>query len=134
LSEEEKKLRKKQERERKRQEARENAEKKKRFGLTPDKKKKLKLLIMKMAAENLKVEAEKKAKAKKEFIDSKVPPLPDVYSLNEAQLVSICKELHRQITEGEEGKYDMEFNIRKRDYEVCAFFFFIYTELTRFNC
>ncbi len=79
---------------------------------------------MKMATENLRIEAERKAKAKKEYIDSKVPPLPDVYSLNEAQLVSICKDLHRQITEGEEGKYDIEFNIRKRDYEVGFIVFF----------
>lgn len=118
MSEEEKKLRKKQERERKRQEARENAEKKKRFGLNPEKKRKLKLLIMKMAAENLKAEAERKANAKKNFLESKVSPLPELGGLNEAHLVSICKDLHKQIAEAEEMKYDMEFKIRRQDYEV----------------
>lgn len=118
LTEEEKKSRKKAERERKRQEARENAEKKKRFGLTPEKKRKLKLLIMKKANEDLKNEAERKQAAKKTYMDSKVQPLPNLTSLNEANLVSICKDLHKQISDAEEFKYDLEVKIRKQDYEI----------------
>lgn len=86
MTEEEKKSRKKAERERKRQEARENAEKKKRFGLTPEKKRKLKLLIMKKANEDLKNEAEKKAAAKKNYLDQKIQPLPNLGSLNEGKI------------------------------------------------
>jgi hypothetical protein len=118
LSEEEKKNRKKAERERKRQEARENAEKKKRFGLTPEKKRKLKLLIMTKAAEALRIEQEKKAKAKQDYMDSKVQPLPNIEGMNEANLVSICKDLHAQILAGEEQKYDSEMKIRKQDYDI----------------
>lgn len=119
LTEEEKKSRKKAERERKRQEARENAEKKKRFGLTPEKKRKLKLLIMKKATEDLKNEADKKAAAKKSYLDQRIKPLPDnMRSLNEAHLVSMCKDLHKQIAEQEEAMYDLEFKIRKHDYEI----------------
>ena len=118
LTEEEKKLRKKAERERKRQEARDNAEKKKRFGLTPEKKRKLKLLIMKKATEDLKNEAEKKAGAKKAYLDQRVKPLQETSHLNEAQLVSICRDLHKQITEQEEARYDLEMKIIKQDYEI----------------
>ncbi len=119
LSEEEKKSRKKAERERKRQEARENAEKKKRFGLTPDKKRKLKLLIMKKATEDLKNEAERKANARKTYLEERVKPLPEQLGyLNEAQLVSICKDLHKQLETQEEAKYDLEIKIRLRDYEI----------------
>lgn len=118
LTEAEKKNRKKAERERKRQEARDNAEKKKRFGLTPDKKKKLKLLIMQRATEDLKNEAEKKANAKKNYVEQRVKALPSVDSMNEAQLVSICKDLHAQIAAQEEAKYDFEMKIRKQDYEI----------------
>jgi len=118
LSEKEKKERKKIERERKRQEARENAEKKKRFGLTPDKKRKLKLLIMQKATEDLKNEAAKKANAKKAYLDDRVKPLPELNPMNEAALVSLCKDLHKQIMEQEEAKYDMEMKIRKQDYEI----------------
>ena len=45
MTEDEKKARKKVDRERKRQEARDAAEKKKRFGLTPEKKRKLRVRI-----------------------------------------------------------------------------------------
>jgi len=118
LTDAEKKSRKKAERERKRLEARETAEKKKRFGLTPEKKRKLKLLIMKMATENLKAETEKKLAAKKAYLDSKVKPIGDCGSMNEASLVSLIKDMHRQIVDTEEQKYDLEMKIRKHDYDI----------------
>ncbi len=118
LSEEEKKARKKAERERKRQEARENAEKKKKFGLTPEKKRKLKLLIMKIAAEQLEEEQRQKALQKQKFLDDNVKSLPDLSGLNEAQLVALCKDLHKQIADAEEVKYDAEIKIRMKDYDV----------------
>jgi len=118
LSEEEKKARKKAERERKRQEARENAEKKKKFGLNPEKKRKLKLLIMKIAAEQLEEEQRQKALQKQKFLDDNVKSLPDLSGLNEAQLVSLCKELHKQIADAEEVKYDAEIKIRMKDYDL----------------
>ncbi len=126
LSEEEKKARKKAERERKRQEARENAEKKKKFGLTPEKKRKLKLLIMKIAAEQLEEEQRQKALQKQKFLDDNVKSLPDLSGLNEAQLVALCKDLHKQIADAEEVKYDAEIKIRMKDYdvrEICSYRF-----------
>jgi hypothetical protein len=118
LTEEEKKARKKAERERKRQEARENAEKKKKFGLTPEKKRKLKLLIMKIAQEQLEEEQRLKALQKQKYLDDNVKPLPDINSLNEAQLVALCKDLHKQIADAEEVKYDAEIKIRMKDYDL----------------
>jgi len=118
LTEEEKKLRKKQERERKRQEARENAEKKKKFGLTPEKKRKLKLLIMKIAQEQLEEEQRQKALQKQKYLDDNVKPMPDLSGLNEAQLVALCKDLHKQISDAEETKYDAEIKIRMKDYDL----------------
>jgi hypothetical protein len=97
LTEEEKKSRKKAERERKRQEARENAEKKKRFGLTPEKKRKLKLLIMQKATEDLKNEAQRKMQAKKNYLDQKVQPLPELQHLNEGKLNKHVNKLRRQV-------------------------------------
>ncbi len=111
--------RKKAEREAKRQAERENAEKKKRFSLTPEKKRKLKLLIMEIAAKQLAEELARKQAAKQAFLESKVKALPpDLSSLNEAQLVSLCKDLHKQITDQEEERYATEMKIRKQDYEV----------------
>jgi hypothetical protein len=116
--------RKKAERDRKRQAEREKQENKKRFSLTPEKKRALKLLIMKIAAEQLAEELARKEKAKKDFLDSRVKPIPpDLASLNEAQLVSLCKDIHAQITTAEEERYTAEMKIRKTDYDVCIIFY-----------
>ncbi|UJR35035.1 hypothetical protein I4U23_027811 [Adineta vaga] len=119
LTEEEKKAHKKADRERKRQEARDAAEKKKRFALTPEKKRKLRLLIMKMATENIKDAADKRSAARQNYIDERVKPAPNDYnSLNEANLVSLVKELYKKLADAEEQKYDMEMKIRKQDYDI----------------
>ena len=65
-------------------------------------------------------ELARKEKAKKDFLDSRVKPIPpDLASLNEAQLVSLCKDIHAQITTAEEERYTAEMKIRKTDYDVC---------------
>lgn len=119
MTEDEKKARKKADRERKRQEARDAAEKKKRFGLTPEKKRKLRLLIMKMATENLKNAAEEREGARKKYIEERVSAIPDdLNSLNEAHLVSLVKELYKKVSDSEESRYDLEMKIRKQDYDI----------------
>jgi len=118
LTENEKKARKKADRERKRQEAREAAEKKKRFGLTPEKKRKLRLLIMKMATENLKGEQSRRLEARKNYIEQHLKPLEDVNSMSDAQLKTLVQNLHSQLKQNEENRYDLEFKIRKQDYDI----------------
>ena len=87
--------------------------------MTPEKKRALKLLIMKIAAEQLAAELARKEAEKKAFLDSRVKPIPpDCKSLNEAQLVALCKDIHAQITTAEEERYGIEMKIRRTDYEV----------------
>lgn len=118
LTEDEKKARKKVDRERKRQEARDAAEKKKRFGLTPEKKRKLRLLIMKMATDNLKGEQQRRLEARKNYIEQQLKPLDDVNSMSDAQLKSLCQDLHNQLKTTEDSRYDLEFKVRKQDYDI----------------
>ncbi|CAF3764248.1 unnamed protein product [Rotaria magnacalcarata] len=118
LTEDEKRARKKADRERKRQEARDAAEKKKRFGLTPEKKRKLRLLIMKMATENLKGEQQRRLEARKNYIEQRLKPLDDLTTMSDAQLKSLCQDLHNQLKTNEESRYDLELKIRKQDYDV----------------
>ncbi|UJR35036.1 hypothetical protein I4U23_027812 [Adineta vaga] len=121
LTENEKKARKKADRERKRQEARDAAEKKKRFGLTPEKKRKLRvrfLLIMKMATDNLKGEQQRRLEVRKNYIEQRLKPLDDVHSMSDAQLKTLCQELHNQLKATEESRYDLEFRVRKQDYDI----------------
>ena len=74
---------------------------------------------MEIAAKQLAEELERKRAAKQAFLESKVKALPpDLSSLNEAQLVSLCKDLHKQIVDQEEERYATEMKIRKQDYEV----------------
>ena len=35
-----------------------------------------------------------------------------------AQLKTLCQELHKQLETHEENRYDLEFKIRKQDYDV----------------
>ncbi|CAF0905374.1 unnamed protein product [Adineta steineri] len=118
LTEDERKARKKADRERKRQEARDAAEKKKRFALTPEKKRKLRLLIMKMATDNLKGEQQRRLEARKNYIEQRLKALEDVSSMGDAQLKSLCQDLYAQLKTTEEARYDLEFRVRKQDYDI----------------
>ena len=74
---------------------------------------------MKMATENLKNAAEARLSARKNYIEERLKPLAgDLSSMNEAQLVSIVKELYKQLSDTEEARYDLEMRIRKQDYDV----------------
>lgn len=74
---------------------------------------------MKMATENLKNAAEERLGARKKYIEERLKPLSEnLNSLNEANLVSMVKELHKQLVDTEESAYDLEMKIRKQDYEV----------------
>jgi len=118
LTEDERRTRKKADRERKRQEARDAAEKKKRFGLTPEKKRKLRILIMKMATDNLKGEQQRRLEARKNFIEQRLKPLDDLQSMSDAQLKSLCQDLHNQLKANEDSSYDLELKVRKQDYDI----------------
>jgi len=81
---------------------------------------------MKIAAEQLEEEQRQKALQKQKFLDDNVKSLPDLSGLNEAQLVALCKDLHKQIADAEEVKYDAEIKIRMKDYdvrEICSYRF-----------
>ena len=76
---------------------------------------------MKMATDNLKNAAEQRSLARKNYIEERVKAIPsDLNALNEASLVSLVKDLHKQLNTGEESRYDLEMKIRRQDYEVSS--------------
>ncbi|CAC5408179.1 TNNI1 [Mytilus coruscus] len=87
-------------------------------GLSPEKKKMLKKLIMQKAAEDLRNEAKAKAEEKEKYINERVGPL-SIEGKAEGDLVKLCKQLHQQLSKLEEEVYDWEVKIRKQDQEVC---------------
>merc|ERR1719209_2604535 len=86
--------------------------------MTPERKKKLRLLLRKKAAEELKKEQERKAQERRKVIDERCGNPKDLESASEEQLKQIVKEYFDRMYLCESQKYDMEFEVRKRDFEV----------------
>merc|ERR1712129_350429 len=102
---------------RKRMEEQSKSKKKKGF-MTPERKKKLRLLLRKKAAEELKKEQERKAAERRKVIDERCGQPKDLDSASEDQLKQICKEYFDRMYMCESQKYDMEFEVRKRGFEI----------------
>merc|ERR1712168_1282232 len=86
--------------------------------MTPERKKKLRLLLRKKAAEELKKEQERKAQERRKVIDERCGNPKDLDSASEEQLKQIVKEYFDRMYLCESQKYDMEFEVRKRGFEI----------------
>jgi len=122
LSEEEK--RKAEDKERKKAEVRKRleeaarAKKGKKGFMTPDRKKKLRQLLRKKAAEELKRVQEQKAAARRLAIAERSGKPKITEGVNEATLQSILKEYHARISKLEDAKYDLEYDVRQKDFVI----------------
>jgi len=117
--------RKLEERERKKAEVRKRleeagrAKKAKKGFLTPERKKKLRKLLMQKAAEDLKQQQLLKEQERQRILKERIIPLPDVDSINnQSELEKIAKQFHAKIAELEDAKYDLEYNVRQKDFEI----------------
>ncbi|XP_011266673.1 troponin I isoform X6 [Camponotus floridanus] len=121
---EDEKKRKQAETERKRAEVRarleeaSKAKKAKKGFMTPDRKKKLRLLLRKKAAEELKKEQERKAAERRRIIEERCGKPKNVDDANEVELQKICQMYHDRVYLCEGQKWDLEREVRKRDYEI----------------
>jgi len=113
------------ERERKKAEVRKRleeagrAKKAKKGFLTPERKKKLRKLLMQKAAEDLKQQQLLKEQERQRILKERIIPLPDVEGVNnQAQLEELAKKFHAKIAELEDAKYDLEYNVRQKDFEI----------------
>jgi len=125
ISEEER--RKMEEKERKKAEVRkrlEEASKAKKAGgkgkgfMTPERKKKLRKLLRLKAAEELKKEQERKAEQRRQIIAQRCGQPKNLEGANEAALQQILKDLHKKITALEDEKYDLEYEVRQKDFLI----------------
>lgn len=112
------------ERERKKAEVRARLEaessktpKKKGF-MTPERKKKLRILLRKKAAEELKRQQEARAAERRKVIAERTGPKQNVYDMNEDELVELCKTYHKRIGELESAKYDLEYHVGRIDFDI----------------
>ncbi|XP_023318822.1 troponin I isoform X15 [Trichogramma pretiosum] len=124
MADDEEKKRKQAETDRKRAEVRarleeaSKAKKAKKGFMTPDRKKKLRLLLRKKAAEELKKEQERKAAERRRIIEERCGKPKDIDNANEEQLKRVLRDYHDRITKLEDKKFDIEYIVKKKDYEI----------------
>ncbi|EAT37112.1 AAEL010850-PF [Aedes aegypti] len=103
---------------RKRMEEASKAKKAKKGFMTPERKKKLRLLLRKKAAEELKKEQERKAAERRRIIEERCGKPKNIEDANEDVLRDIVKEYFDRMYTCEGQKWDLEFEVRKRDWEI----------------
>ncbi|XP_062538888.1 troponin I isoform X5 [Armigeres subalbatus] len=103
---------------RKRMEEASKAKKAKKGFMTPERKKKLRLLLRKKAAEELKKEQERKAAERRRIIEERCGKPKSVEDANEDVLKDIVREYYNRMYTCEGQKWDLEFEVRKRDWEI----------------
>lgn len=103
---------------RKRMEEASKAKKAKKGFMTPERKKKLRLLLRKKAAEELKKEQERKAAERRRIIEERCGKAKAVEDANEDTLKDIVKEYYNRMYTCEGQKWDLEYEVRKRDWEI----------------
>ncbi|XP_073999940.1 troponin wings up A isoform X4 [Rhodnius prolixus] len=103
---------------RKRMEEASKAKKAKKGFMTPDRKKKLRLLLRKKAAEELKKEQERKAAERRRIIEERCGHCCDVDNANEDDLHEVLQHYHDRVYICEGQKWDLEHDVRKRDWEI----------------
>ncbi|XP_037043885.1 troponin I-like isoform X1 [Bradysia coprophila] len=103
---------------RKRMEEASKAKKAKKGFMTPERKKKLRLLLRKKAAEELKKEQERKAAERRRIIEQRCGKPRDLQSANEAMLKKYCQEYYDRMYLCENQKWDLEYEVKKRDWEI----------------
>merc|ERR1712033_129533 len=103
---------------RKRLEEASKAKRAKKGFMTPERKKKLRLLLRKKAAEELKEEQERKAAERRRIIDERCGYPKDVEEAEEEELHYILSIYHERLLQCESTKWDLEFEVRKKDFEI----------------
>jgi len=74
---------------------------------------------MQKAAEDLKQQQVLKEQERQRILQERIIPLPDVDGIsNQGQLEELAKKFHAKIAELEDAKYDLEYNVRQKDFEI----------------
>ncbi|KAG9510472.1 hypothetical protein GZH46_00989, partial [Fragariocoptes setiger] len=86
--------------------------------MTPERKKKLRLLLRKKAAEELKRQQEAKAAERRKVISERTGPKKNLDGLGDNELMKLCKDYHNRITQLESEKYDLEYAVSRKEFEI----------------
>jgi len=101
------------------EEAGKTAKKAKKGFLTPDRKKKLRKLLMMKAAEDLKQQGMKREQERQSALGSRIPPMPNIDTIEDkGQLEKIYQDLFAKMVQLEEEKYDINYVVSSKDSEI----------------
>uniref|UniRef100_A0A915MTF7 Troponin I n=1 Tax=Meloidogyne javanica TaxID=6303 RepID=A0A915MTF7_MELJA len=104
---------------RKRLEEAGRAKKAKKGFLTPERKKKLRKLLMLKATEDLKLQQKKRAEERQIVLSERIPTLPsDLDNIHPDELLILSEEYRSRIIELESEIYDLSYMNRKKDFEI----------------
>merc|ERR1711936_1430856 len=91
--------------------------KKKKF-MTPERKKKLRQLLMREAAKQLKIEQEKKEAERRKVIGERTGSGRNLEGASDQQLREICNLYHKRIVSLESEKFDLERDVQVKDINI----------------
>jgi len=94
------------------------AKKGKKGFMTPERKKKLRLLLRKKAADELKKEQERKSAERRRVIEERCGKPKNLEDANEEQIKDVLKQYRDRLVLCESQKWDLEYEVKKRDYEI----------------
>jgi hypothetical protein len=85
----------------------EKGRKKKGF-MTPERKKKLRQMILKITRQRIEEETRKRVEERRKFINEKCGEPKELNGLSDDQLKAVCRDYHERIKKLESEKYDLE--------------------------
>ncbi|KAH9415404.1 troponin wings up A [Dermatophagoides pteronyssinus] len=94
------------------------AKKGKKGFMTPERKRKLRTLLRKNAAEAVKREQERRAGERREMLLKRCGQAKNLDGLNADALKKVCQEYHDRLAKLEDNKYDLECEVRQKDYLI----------------
>lgn len=86
--------------------------------MTPERKKKLRILLRRKAAEELKRQQEAKANERRRVISERTGSKKNFDSMSEDELKSVCRQMHDRLSSLESEKWDMETNVSRKELEI----------------
>uniref|UniRef100_A0A1I8A0M2 Troponin n=1 Tax=Steinernema glaseri TaxID=37863 RepID=A0A1I8A0M2_9BILA len=112
------------ERERKKAEVRKRleeagrAKKAKKGFLTPERKKKLRKLLLLKAAEDLKREQMLREQERQRTLHERIMPIPDLDALDEEEIKATAQQMIERVKQLESDCYDINYTVRQKDFEI----------------
>merc|ERR1712062_668440 len=86
--------------------------------MTPERKKKLRQLLMREAAKQLKIEQEKKEAERRKVIGERTGSGRNLEGASDQQLREICNLYHKRIVSLESEKFDLERDVQVKDINI----------------